>query len=118
MKSSCAIYKELKPITYPLPMPPTLEECHALPIEDPRLLTNQQKPLVMFHQFVLLPPEVRLKVWDESLENETESRFLLYYGMGHFWAGLPTHADDRSLIFPHKGLRSSLCKYYSIFPWL
>ncbi|KAI0178061.1 hypothetical protein BJ166DRAFT_491871 [Pestalotiopsis sp. NC0098] len=65
-----------------------------------------QDASTLFHHFVLLPPEIRLKIWDAALESETETRFLWYYGMGGIFS--PLQFDDRAVIFPHKELRSNL----------
>lgn len=70
----------------------------------------------MSHRFVLLPAEIRLKIWDDALDNEIETRFLLYYGMG---GHVPhTYVDDRAVFFPHSQLRSNLCKHCSVYSWL
>lgn len=69
----------------------------------------------MSQQFVLLPAEIRLKIWDEALDNEMETRFILYYGMGGHV--LHTYVDERAVIFPHRELRSTLCKHCSLLSW-
>lgn len=70
--------------------------------------SDQQQSLNVFDKFDVLPAEIRAMIWREALDEEAKTRFLPYH---EFYGEIGDSIGDKAVFFPHKNLRSSLCKY-------
>lgn len=71
--------------------------------------SDQQQSLDVFDKFNVLPIEMRAMIWREALEEEAKTRFLLYDDS--YFEERDGSMGNGAVFFPHKKLRSRLCKY-------